>query len=47
MLFKKNALDVECGAGTLEMGHLVMLLLMSVGSRPLWTRAESALEKSQ
>lgn len=35
MLFKKNAPDLECGVRTLEMVHLVVLLLKSVGRRPL------------
>lgn len=47
MLFKKNAPDLECGVRTLEMGHLVVLLLKSVGRRPLWISEKSESEKSQ
>lgn len=47
MLFRKNALDLECGVRTLEMGHLVELLLMSMGRRPLWISEKPESEKSQ
>lgn len=46
MLFKKNAPDLECGFRTLEMSHLVVLLLMSVGRRPLRLSEKSGSEKS-
>lgn len=47
MLFKKNAPDLECGVRTLEMGHLMVFLLMSVGRRPLGISEQSELGKNQ
>lgn len=46
MLLEKNAPDLECGVRTLEMGHLMVLLLMCVGRRPLGISERSELEKS-